>query len=49
MIPQFNDDHNIDENFQKLKFLIKETEEDLYKYTFSILTINALPENDSYF
>ena len=32
MIPQFNDNHNIDENFQKLKFLIKETEEDLYKF-----------------
>jgi hypothetical protein len=32
MIPQFNDNNNIDENFQKLKFLIQQTEQDLYKF-----------------
>ena len=32
MIPDFNDDHLIDENFQKLKFLIQQAEQDIYKF-----------------
>lgn len=32
MIPQFNDNHHIDDNFQKIKLLLKQAEEDLYKF-----------------
>jgi hypothetical protein len=32
MIPEFNDNHRIDDNFQKLKFLIQQAEEDVYKF-----------------
>lgn len=32
MIPQFNDNNDIDNNFQKLKFLIEQAEEDVYKF-----------------
>ena len=32
MIPQFNDNHNIDNNFQNLKNLISQVEQDLYKF-----------------
>ena len=32
MIPQFNDNNEIDNNFQKLKFLLQQAEEDVYKF-----------------
>lgn len=32
MIPQFNDNHNIDNNFQNLKILLNQVEQDLYKF-----------------
>jgi len=32
MIPQFNDNHLIDDNFQKLKILIQQAELDVYKF-----------------
>ena len=32
MIPQFNDNHNVDNNFQKLKYLIEQAEIDVYKF-----------------
>lgn len=32
MIAQFHDNHNIDNNFQKLKRLIEESEIDIYKF-----------------
>lgn len=32
MIPQFNDNHNVDNNFQKLKYLLEQVEADVYKF-----------------
>lgn len=32
MIPQFHDNNNIDDNFQKIKLLIQQVEIDLYKF-----------------
>lgn len=32
MIPQFNDNHSIDDNFQKIKHLIQQVEQDIYKF-----------------
>jgi hypothetical protein len=32
MIAQFHDNHNVDNNFQKLKYLIEQAEEDVYKF-----------------
>lgn len=32
MIAHFHDNHNIDNNFQKIKFLIEQAEVDLYKF-----------------
>lgn len=32
MIPHFHDNHGVDENFQKLKYLIEQAETDVYKF-----------------
>jgi hypothetical protein len=32
MIAHFHDNHNVDNNFQKLKYLIEQAEEDVYKF-----------------
>lgn len=32
MIPQFNDNNQIDDNFQKIKLLLQQVEIDLYKF-----------------
>lgn len=32
MIPHFHDDYNVDENFQKLKYLLEQAEIDVYKF-----------------
>lgn len=32
MIAHFHDNHNVDSNFQKLKYLLEQAESDVYKF-----------------